>query len=261
MTVAIITLSSEGACLARALADKLPGVEVYLHADVPAAPQDRAFQSVMDLAGELFGRVEGLVFIAPTGLAVRAIAPHVRHKTTDPAVVVVDVGGRWAISLLSGHEGGANELAVRVANILSAEPVVTTTTEAVKTLIVGVGCRRGTPADTIVQAVRQALAAIGADESQVRLLASVDLKADEEGLLEAARRLEVPLRLISSDEIRTACRRDFAVSATAQEKVDLPAVAEPSALLAGRRTRLVLPRQVLAGVTVAVAREDCMWSA
>ena len=87
----------------------------------------------MDLTEQIFASYTGLVYIAPTGVVVRAIAPLLRHKTTDPAVVVVDVGGRWAVSLLSGHEGGANELAVTVANILGAEPVVSTTTEAVKT--------------------------------------------------------------------------------------------------------------------------------
>ena len=51
-------------------------------------------------------KYDGLVYIAPCGVVVRAIAPFLEHKTKDPAVVVVDVGGRWAVSLLSGHEGG-----------------------------------------------------------------------------------------------------------------------------------------------------------
>jgi cobalt-precorrin 5A hydrolase len=68
----------------------------------------------------------------------------------------------------------------------------------------------------------------------------------------------VPLSLVSSSEIRQ-CAKAFAKSALAQKKVNLPAVAEPAALLAGRRTKLLLPRQTIAGVTVAVAREDC-WS-
>ena len=268
--LAIVTLSREGGQLATALAGAIGPAEVYVHADatggagaeVDAASSPRSsFTSIAALTGELFGRVSGLVYIVPAGVAVRAIAPHVRDKHTDPAVVVVDVGGRWAVSLLSGHEGRANELALRVANVLAAEPVISTTTEALKTLIVGVGCRRGTRAERIVQAVRTALEAVGAGVEQVRLLASVDLKADEPGLLEAAGQLNLPLRLVSADEIRSTCRGDFAMSATAMDKLNLPAAAEPSALLAGRRTRLVLPRQIVGGVTVAVAREDCMWSA
>ncbi len=166
------------------------------------------------------------------------------------------MGGRWAVSLLSGHEGGANELAMAVANILDAEPVISTTTEAVKNLIVGVGCRRGAEAGAIGAAIREALALANCDLAQVRLLASAEIKADEPGLLEAARQLGLPLRLVGAEEIRNSIRT-FGHSDFVQEKVDLPAVAEPAALLAGRRTQLLLPKQRLHGVTVAIARESC----
>jgi cobalt-precorrin 5A hydrolase len=171
--------------------------------------------------------------------------------------VAVDVGGRWAVSLLSGHEGGANDLALAVANILAAEPVISTTTEAVKNLIVGVGCRRGAAAGAIVAAIREALTLAGCELARVRLVATAEIKADEPGLREAARELGLPLRLVSAEEIRQTVR-PFAHSDFVQEKVDLPAVAEPAALLAGRRTQLILPRQVLHSVTVAIARESCM---
>lgn len=256
MKIAIITLSEEGAKVARRLAEGHADADCFVHAGVTELPQARRFERVVDLTREVFGLYDGLVYIAPAGLVVRAVAPCLEHKTVDPGVVVVDAGGRWAVSLLGGHEGGANELAVAVANILGAEPVISTTTEAVKDLIVGVGCRRGAAAETIATAVRQALATAGEDLSQVRLLASADIKADEAGLIEAARQLNLPLRLIPSDEIRQ-CRRDFDHSPFVQDKVDLPAVAEPAALLAGRRTRLLLPKQILHSVTVAIAREDC----
>ena len=256
MKTAIISLSNEGARLARVLADRLPESHIYLHRAVTELPEAERFQRIMDLARDLFPACKGLIFIAPCGLVVRAIAPHIRHKTTDPAVVVVDVGGRWAVSLLGGHEGGANELAMTVANILGAEPVISTTTEAVKRIIVGVGCRRGTTAERIVEAIRGALEKAGVTLEEVRLVASADLKADEAGLLDAARQLGVPLRLVSSDEIRESGRA-FARSEFVQRKVNLPAVAEPAALLAGRRTRLLLPKQTFKGVTVALAAENC----
>ena len=256
MTTAIISLSNEGARLARVLANRLPESRVYLHRDVTELPQAARFDRIVDLARDLFPICEGLVFIAPCGLVVRAIAPCLKHKTTDPAVVVVDVGSRWAVSLLSGHEGGANELATTVANILGAEPVISTTTEAVKTIIVGVGCRRGTPAGRIVEAIRSALATANVAPAQVRLVASADIKANEAGLVEAARQLGVPLRLVSSDEIRQSDLA-FTRSEFVRRKVNLPAVAEPAALLAGRRTRLLLPKQTFKGVTVALATENC----
>ncbi|MGO8690740.1 MAG: cobalamin biosynthesis protein [Thermoguttaceae bacterium] len=268
MKIALISLSEAGARIAAHLAvklrlgeaDQLPECEIFLHADVSQSPEARRFQHVADLTREMFPQFQRLVYIAPVGLVVRAVAPCLQHKTTDPGVVVVDVGGRWAVSLIGGHEGGANDLAVAVANALGAEPVVTTSTEAAKDLIVGVGCRRGTAAETIVAAVQAALAAAACPLDRVRLLATAELKADEAGLREAARRLQLPLRWIADEEIR-ATTRAFEHSPLAEEKVDLPAVAEPAALLAGRRTRLLLPKTKSNGVTVAIAREDSMPSA
>ncbi|MBM4085949.1 MAG: cobalamin biosynthesis protein CbiG, partial [Planctomycetes bacterium] len=248
-----------GAVVARRLAKELPGAKVFLHESVGKASGATRFSSILALTRQIFDEYDGLVFVTPCGVAVRALATNLQHKTTDPAVVVVDVGGRYAVSLLSGHEGGANELAVRVANILGAEPVITTTTEALKTVIVGVGCRRGTSAARIVRAVKLALEEAKVELSQVRLLASADIKADEPGLKAAARTLGVPLRFIPSEDIRSTPRA-FERSQFVAKKVDLPAVAEPCALLAGRRTQLLLPKRAFNGVTVALARESCLWS-
>jgi cobalt-precorrin 5A hydrolase len=260
MKIAVISLSREGAKVAAELAAAWPACEVFVHAGVTGDAEiiGKRFDRLVELTGEIFSSYRGLVYIAPVGAVVRAIAPCLRHKTVDPAVVVVDVGGRWAVSLVGGHEGGANELALAVANLLGAEPVVSTTTEAAKDLIVGVGCRRGAAAGAIVAAIEEALSLAGCHLARVRLLASADLKADEPGLSEAARQLGLPLRLISAEEIRQTVRT-FAHSAFVQEKVSLPAVAEPAALLAGTRTRLIHPRQALHGVTIAIAREGCRW--
>jgi cobalt-precorrin 5A hydrolase len=282
MKIALISLSDAGARIATRLAAKLrlgredqaPECEIFLHAEVAESPSPppplpererggievRRFQHVAALTREIFPQFPRLVYIAPVGLVVRAVAPCLQHKTTDPGVVAVDVAARWAVSLVGGHEGGANELAIAVANALGAEAVVTTSTEAAKDLIVGVGCRRGTAGETIVAAVQAALAAAACPLERVRLLATAELKAGEAGLREAARRLGLPLRWIADEEIR-ASRRAFAHSPLVQEKVDLPAVAEPAALLAGRRTRLLLPKTKSDGVTVAIAREDSMPSA
>lgn len=255
MTVAVITLSREGARLAEAIVRALPEARPYVHQKVDSSEAGERFASTLDLTREIFPMVRGLVYIAPCGVAVRAVAPCLKHKTTDPAVVVVDVGGRWAVSLLSGHEGGANDLAMTVANIIGAEPVISTTTEAVKNLILGVGCRRGTPTEKIVTAIRDTLEAANLDLSAVRILSSVDIKADEAGLAAAARELGLPLRIIPSQEIRDSMR-EFGHSDFVLEKVNVPAVAEPCALLAGRRTRLLIPKTIHDGVTVAVAEES-----
>lgn len=76
-----------------------------------------------------FLKADGLVFIGAAGIAVRAIAPFIKDKKTDPAIVVADELGTWAISLLSGHMGGANQLANMVAEILGGQAVITTATD------------------------------------------------------------------------------------------------------------------------------------
>jgi cobalt-precorrin 5A hydrolase len=188
-------------------------------------------------------------------VVVRALAAEVVHKLEDPAVVVTDVKGRWAISLLSGHEGGANALAHACAAVLCAEPIVTTTTEAARDLVVGIGCRRGASPGAIREALEEALATCGGSLDRVRLLASVDLKRDEAGLLEAARELGLPLRFLASQELRRL-KLDLPESGAARRHLDLPGVAEPAALLAGRRTRLIQCRITRNGVTAAVALEE-----
>lgn len=259
MKLAFVSLSDEGANLMKRLQEGFPEAIIFLSQGVTKTSSARRFKSIRNLTREIFNQYEGLVYAAPCGVVVRAVGPILKDKYTDPAVVVVDAGGRYAISLLSGHERGANGLAMRVGNLLGAEPVITTTTEARKAVLVGIGCRRGATAKAITEAVRAALWKAGVDQSEVRLLSSADIKAREPGLIQAAAELGIPLRLISSEEIRSS-RKAFARSDWVEEKVNLPAVAEPAALLAGRRTRLILPRTTFGGITVAVARESCWWS-
>lgn len=252
---ALVTLSTEGVQVIRQLATGFPQANLFVHQSIHMDIDALRFKSIVELTATIFNQYQALIYVAPAGVVVRAIAPHVKSKYTDPAVVVVDAMGRFAVSLLSGHEGGANEIALQAANAIGAEPVITTTTEALKSLIVGVGCRRGAKAEEIIEAIKKALSEIKADPEEVRLLASADIKAQEEGLIEAAVRLGIPLRLITSEEIREA-KKVFAGSELAQKKVGLPAVAEPAALLAGKHTRLILERIIWKSITVAIAREN-----
>ena len=172
MKIAVLSLSREGAEIAEALRRALPDADLHLHDSVAGYPQATRFASLLKVTADLFPRYRGLIFVAPCGAVVRALAPSIAHKTTDPGVVVVDVMARYAVSLLGGHEGGANALAIEVANILGAEPVISTTTDALKTIIVGVGCRKGTPAARIEAVVRKALDMAGSGLEQVACLAT-----------------------------------------------------------------------------------------
>lgn len=85
--------------------------------------------SLKEWTKEAFFQSEAIIFIGACGIGVRSIAPFVASKKTDPAVLVVDECGKYVISLLSGHLGGANQLACKASDILGAQPVVTTATD------------------------------------------------------------------------------------------------------------------------------------
>src|SRR5271166_5249703 len=97
------------------------------------------------------------VLVMATGIAVRYLEGFIKDKRSDPGVVVIDEGCRFAVSLLGGHEGGANLLAYRVANLIGAVRASTPLTAAFSRLSLGLGCRKGIRADNIDAAVRQAL--------------------------------------------------------------------------------------------------------
>jgi cobalt-precorrin 5A hydrolase len=264
MNLALITLSRQGLWLAQQLAETFPTAQIFARSSVPDADVNDVelsrFDSVVRLSQNIFSRFRGLVYLMPAGVVVRAIAGCLQNKWVDPAVVVVDIGGRHAISLLSGHEGGANQLAIQVANRLGAEPVISTSIEATKPLVVGVGCRRNTPENTIVEAICHALEKVGLDLANVRCLASADVKKDEVGLAKAARHLNLPLCFVSSRRIR-AYAGAFQNSSFVQASVGLPGVAEPAAMLCAHQPKLVLEKTICNATTVAIARENLAWSA
>ena len=119
MSIRIIAFTDRGMELAKQLVEPL-------HADAMRCGDPLPLS---DWTAAAFAEADGLVFIGAAGIAVRAVAPHIRHKAEDPAVVAVDEGGRFAIPLLSGHLGGANDLARQIAALTGAVPVITTATD------------------------------------------------------------------------------------------------------------------------------------
>ncbi len=128
--IALYALGAPGAKLCRRLAARLDGAEVFLpqrHADPGAG--EHPFDSLHQVLAENFHRYSEHALVCAAAMVVRCIAPLLRHKASDPAVVVIDQQGRYAVSLLSGHLGGANELARRVAQALNGQAVITTATD------------------------------------------------------------------------------------------------------------------------------------
>ena len=283
-----------------------------------------------DVYGAEFSRCGALIFIGACGIAVREIAPFVRSKKTDPAVLVIDDQARFVIPILSGHIGGANELARALAAALPAAAVITTATDghgkfsvdawAARTgcaisdmalakafsaailerelpllsafpiasplpggtfeaaagelgvyigcelrspftktlrliprkLRVGVGCRRGISEAAVVSAIRQVFAEHALDLRAASGIFSIELKKDEPGLLGACRALGLPARFYSAQEL-SAVPGDFSDSGFVASVTGVGCVCERAAMAGAER--LLVPKTICGGVTVAVAVE------
>ena len=278
-----------------------------------------------------FASDEALIFIGSAGLAVRAIAPYLKSKTTDPAVVVADELKTYSISLLSGHLGGANGLAVEIARVLGAIPVVTTATDlhgvfAVDTwakkqglmianperikwvssrllagetiklkskfpvegelpigielaedsgdilvtyrargnaalrlvpsvVTLGVGCKKDTDAEIIENAFSLTLAKASCHPAAVKRVCSIDLKANEPGILEFCLRHALPYRTFSAKEL-AAVPGKFRGSAFVKSVTGVDNVCERSAVLgSGEGGKLLTQKDAGHGVTMALAIE------
>ena len=119
MQVRIISFTDRGQQLAELLADRLCGTATRCGRDC----------SLAEWVRDAFDSADALIYVGAVGICVRTIAPYIKSKTRDPAVVVIDETGRYVIPVLSGHLGGANDLARRIARLTGAEPVITTATD------------------------------------------------------------------------------------------------------------------------------------
>lgn len=267
---------------------------------------------VMQWAREHFDQADALLFIGACGIAVRAIAPLCKSKTTDPAVVVMDEAGRFVIPLLSGHIGGANELAADIAARIGATPVVTTATDGrgipaidtwavhndcaienpsaiqpvssallagqavgvmisertltppypvtltlrPRTLVIGVGCKRGTSAEYIETCVTQFLRDNGLSLLSVRAVASIDLKADEPGLTAFCAKYRFPL-LTYAAEALMALPGVFSCSEFVLRTTGVDCVCERAAVMASGQG-LLIGKTRFEGVTLALSGDEML---
>ncbi len=360
--LAIVAITRGGAALAARLGQAFPEADLWVaerFAGEAAFDASEGRRRTIPFTGSpgwivpaLFADYRGIIFLFSMGVVVRILAPHLRGKHVDPAVVVVDQGGHFAVAVLSGHLGGANELAQRVADAIGAQAVITTAsdvqgtiavdlfgrehgwriddrswehvtavsaalvngepvalyqeagelnwwpanrplpanlrtvaelaegagaaaalvisdrTDVFKTLpcptvvyrprslAVGVGCNRGTPAGEIAAAVATTLEDGGLSPLAVRNWASIEAKADEVGLLAAAKEAGVPVEFFDKDRLNAVVVPN--PSQVAWRYVGVQGVAEPAALVsAGPGATLAVAKRKFANCTVAVARTRC----
>jgi len=143
MKIAVVSITKHGIALAGKVVAALPGAALFCpekfraegEAAVPGATHCYEGK-VGDQVPALFAAFDGIVCIVSLGAVVRLIAPHLKNKETDPAVVVIDEAGKFVIPMLSGHLGGANQLAGHLATALGAQAVLTTASDARETIAV-----------------------------------------------------------------------------------------------------------------------------
>ena len=348
--IAIWAITPNGGKLADQLARQLPEADIFVSQKIvgTTCPVE-TFKRLSETVETKFDCYSGHIFVMSTGIVVRVIAPLIRSKTQDPAVVVVDDLGKNAVSLLSGHIGGANELTRRIAPIIGATPVITTATDvnrvpaidvlakdrnlfienpaAIKTvnmallkgerifihdpfdllknclpqseflvqselmkhlqksrqqfeiegnayvyisdasidlpswvlilrpisLVAGIGCNRNTAMTEIRTHLNNVLTAHCLAPSSLKSIASLDLKADEAGLIELAENLGLALDFYSRQELNRVKKIENP-SEVVEKHVGVKSVCEAAAIMAAGDGTLIVPKQSTKNVTVAIAR-------
>ena len=343
--IAIWVITPNGIKIARRIAERWPDTDVYMSGRLnEAALEKLTFDKLSEEMVEKFIQYTGHIFIMSTGIVVRVIAPLIQNKTEDPAVVAIDDQGQHAISLLSGHLGGANALTLQVAEIISARPVITTATDvnkrpaidvlakekglnienppAIKTvnmalltdqkigvhdpfavlqddipnavpldekglakwkvskdcaaaiyvddkrvdlpadililrpasLVAGIGCNRNTPMGEIKGLLDEVLKNDGLAGSSLGRIATIDLKADEPGLLEVAKTFGVPIDFFSREKLGQI-KNIQTPSTLVENHIGVKSVCEAAAILASQMGALIVPKKKTPNVTVAIARK------
>ena len=247
----IVSLTDPGCALAARLLTLLPDAE---HLDRP-----QPFQEVVRARFQTGCR---LILLCAVGIAVRTLAPVLRDKYQDPAVLVLDEHGRFVVPILSGHEGGANEWARQVAEFLGAQAVLTGAQRYTQPLLVaGVGCNRGCGLEPLLALFDQTLEHHGLQRSDLHALASIDLKQDEAGLHALAAALGIPIAFYPAAILNQYGDRLSRKSEIVLRATGCYGVAEAAALAHAERlvshdfpAELLIAKQKNADATLAVAR-------
>ncbi len=247
--IRIVALTDAGSRLGHFLQQQLVGSELWIKPKPFAEKVQRAFKDG-----------DRLILICATGIAVRTLAPVLTSKYEDPPVLVLDEQGSFVIPLLSGHEGGANDWGADIAKLAKSELVITTAKPYLRPVYsVGMGCERHCPIDELMRLLGQCLDQAQLDISQNASINSIDIKADEVGLIELAAMLDKPFCTWDAERLGRvehllSVRSDYVFNT-----VGVYGVAESAALVGaseqtGEESELVLVKQKTAKATCAIAR-------
>ncbi len=131
MRINAIAFSTNGCRTAIRLKEAFPeeDLRIFAKTKCDTLGVERIEEKASEWTGRSFEECDAIVYIGAIGIAVRYIAPYIRSKTVDPAIVGMDEHGRWTVALLAGHIGGANALTARIAERLGSEPIITTATD------------------------------------------------------------------------------------------------------------------------------------
>ena len=172
MNTAVVAITRHGIAMAGKIVATLPGATLFapekfcVEAEAAAPQHYECYEGkTAEQIPALFATFDAIVAVVSLGAVVRLIAPHLGSKENDPAVVVMDEAGKFAIPILSGHLGGANALAGHLARALGAIPVLTTASDVRQTLAVDLlGRELGWVIEASHEAIVRASAAVVNDE-------------------------------------------------------------------------------------------------
>ena len=178
-----------------------------------------------------------IIAICATGIVIRSLAAVIQDKMTDPAVLVLDEFGQYVIPLLSGHEGGANDLSFQISELLvDAKNVQTTAKAYVKPIYtLGLGCERDCPKSFIEDVVNKALAQISLTMDDISTVSSIDIKADERALIDFSAQWQKPFQCFTKEVLSgvyalLSTRSDYVFNT-----VGVYGVAESAALISAKK--------------------------
>jgi len=251
--ISIIALTDTGFALANRLSDILKTSGETVNVSFKPAPFTEHVQ-------QLFSEGHALIFITAMGIAVRSLAAVIKNKQQDPPVLVMDEEGKFIVPLLSGHEGGANQWAKELADSINAQAVITSC-KAYTTPIytVGMGCERGCSLEHLSDLLAQCLRQAGLTLEDIASINSIDIKADEAGLIRLADVKKRPYQTYSAQQLSVVENQLSTKSDYIYSVVGVYGVAESAALVAaqentGQAAELLLVKQKTDKATCAIAR-------